>query len=87
MARKLGVSQPQLHNVLKGERKLQTGLADQILCALELSALTLFTSEELDREQAKRPKRLNFDPDMGETPFRKKPAQMARAREVSEKAG
>lgn len=31
LARILGISQPQLHNVMKGKRRLQTELADRIL--------------------------------------------------------
>jgi DNA-binding XRE family transcriptional regulator len=47
LARLIGVSQPQLHNVLKGERKLHTTLADALLRHFQISLLDLFTNEEL----------------------------------------
>ena len=50
LARLIGVSQPQLHNVLKGKRKLQTKLADRILQKFEINVLDLFHETEL-REQ------------------------------------
>jgi plasmid maintenance system antidote protein VapI len=50
LARLIGVSQPQFHNVLKGKRKLQTKLADRILQKFEMSVLDLFHETEL-REQ------------------------------------
>jgi hypothetical protein len=50
LARLMGVSQPQFHNVLKGKRKLQTEFADRILQKFEISVLDLFREEEL-REQ------------------------------------
>ena len=50
LARLIGVSQPQLHNVLKGKRKLQAKLADRILQKFEISVLDLFHETEL-REQ------------------------------------
>ncbi len=50
LARLIGVSQPQFHNVLKGKRKLQAKLADRILQKLEISILDLFHEGEL-REQ------------------------------------
>ena len=50
LARLIGVSQPQLHNVLKGKRRLQTELADRILQKFDMSVLDLFHETEL-REQ------------------------------------
>ncbi len=50
LARIIGVSQPQFHNVLRGKRKLQTKLADRILQKFEMSVLDLFHETEL-REQ------------------------------------
>ena len=50
LARFLGISQPQFHNVLKGKRKLQTELADRILQKFDMSVLDLFQETEL-REQ------------------------------------
>lgn len=50
LARLIGVSQPQIHNVLKGKRKLQTELADRIMQKFDLGVLDLFHQTEL-REQ------------------------------------
>jgi plasmid maintenance system antidote protein VapI len=50
LARLIGISQPQIHNVLKGKRKLQTALADRIMKRFEISVLDLFCEAEL-REQ------------------------------------
>lgn len=41
LARLTGVSQPHIHNVLKGERTLSIGLADQVLRELRISLLDL----------------------------------------------
>ncbi len=46
LARRLGVSQPQLHNVLKGARTLRTELADAMLAEFRISVLDLLTKEE-----------------------------------------
>lgn len=43
----LGVSQPQLHNVLKGARTLHTPLADAFLTYFRISIRDLLTSDEL----------------------------------------
>ncbi len=45
-ARRVGLSQPHLHNVLAGARAMTPRVADQILEELDLSALDLFTEEE-----------------------------------------
>jgi plasmid maintenance system antidote protein VapI len=42
LAGRVGVSQPQIHNVLKGARKLTPELADRILQVLGISVLDLF---------------------------------------------
>jgi transcriptional regulator with XRE-family HTH domain len=47
LARYLGVSQPHLHNVLKGARHLQMPLADKFLAFFRISVGDLLTSEEL----------------------------------------
>ena len=47
LAKILGISQPQLHNVLKRARTLRTDLADRILQRFELSVLDLLKSSEL----------------------------------------
>ncbi len=46
-ARILGISQPQVHNVLKGARKLSPELADLMLAKLNLSVLDLLTEAEI----------------------------------------
>lgn len=46
LAKILGVSQPQLHNVLKGARTLQWELADRLLKDLSIILADLFTDEE-----------------------------------------
>jgi hypothetical protein len=47
LAKILGVSQPQLHNVLKGARTLQWNLADRLLKHLAITLVDLFTDEEI----------------------------------------
>lgn len=47
LARILGVSQSQTHNVLKGARLLQIQLADRILARLGISAVDLLNESEL----------------------------------------
>ena len=44
----LSISQPQLHNVLKGARKLTPALADHLLCKFDMSVLDLLESDELE---------------------------------------
>jgi len=46
-ARLTGLSQPHVHNVLKGKRSLSMDAADNILVALHLEVLDLFRSSEL----------------------------------------
>ena len=46
LARLTGVSQPHMHNVLKGIRMLSPGIADRILRALEMSVLDLVGAED-----------------------------------------
>jgi plasmid maintenance system antidote protein VapI len=50
LARILGVSQPQMHNVLKGARTLHADLADRLLWKLGISVLHLFEESELSDE-------------------------------------
>ena len=45
LARVVGISQPQMHNVLKGVRKLRLEIADRLLCSLGLSILDLLPEE------------------------------------------
>lgn len=47
LARLTGMSQPHMHNVLKGVRSLSTSYADQILGHLHLSASDLLSAAEL----------------------------------------
>ena len=47
LARVLGISQSQIHNVLKGARGLRPELADRILRKFDLSASDLLTKAEL----------------------------------------
>lgn len=47
LARILGVSQPQIHNVLKGARKLQPELADRLIDSLNMSVLDLLEDREI----------------------------------------
>ena len=47
IARATGVSQPHIHNVLKGKRLLSTAMADEILRELRLDLLDLLKSEKL----------------------------------------
>jgi transcriptional regulator with XRE-family HTH domain len=46
LARLAGISQPHLHNVLKGIRKLSPEIGDRILAALRLSVLDLLEAQE-----------------------------------------
>ena len=47
LARIAGLSQPHLHNVLKGKRLLSIDMADEILRNLQLGVLDLIQPEEL----------------------------------------
>jgi hypothetical protein len=49
LARSVGVSQPHMHNVLKGIRTLSPGIADRILGNLKLTALDLIHKDALIR--------------------------------------
>jgi len=46
LARRTGISQPHIHNVLKGERLLSIGAADKILRALRLDLLELLEPDD-----------------------------------------
>jgi transcriptional regulator with XRE-family HTH domain len=48
LARMTGISQPHIHNVLKGARLLSPESADQILESLKISIFDLLQGEELD---------------------------------------
>jgi hypothetical protein len=47
LARILGVSQPHIHNVLKGKRVFSQELSDEILLHLHMDLLDLITAEDL----------------------------------------
>ncbi|MBI2688764.1 MAG: hypothetical protein HYX27_20880 [Acidobacteria bacterium] len=53
LARLTGISQPHVHNVLKGVRTLSPDLADVLLSRFRLTLLDLFTREELARYLAR----------------------------------
>jgi plasmid maintenance system antidote protein VapI len=48
LARILGISQSQVHNVLKGARRLQPELADHLMAKLDVSLVDLLELEELN---------------------------------------
>lgn len=54
LAKILGVSQPQIHNVLKGARKLRPELADRLIRKFEMSILDLLESGEIYEEMLSR---------------------------------
>lgn len=54
LAKFLGISQPQIHNVLKGARKLNVELADRLLWAFGLNLICLLPDEEIAEEFAAR---------------------------------
>ncbi len=47
LARIIGVSQPQMHNVLNGKRTLRPVVADRIMQRFQLDVLSLITDQEL----------------------------------------
>jgi transcriptional regulator with XRE-family HTH domain len=53
LARLSGISQPHLHNVLKGKRILSVERADEVLRRLQIDVLHLIDTEEL-RESIRR---------------------------------
>lgn len=54
LAKLLGISQPQIHNVLKGARKLSVELADRLLWAFGLTLIDVLQDEEIAQEHAAR---------------------------------
>ena len=54
LARLSGVSQPHLHNVLKGKRKLSLRKADGVLHRLQIDLLQLIESGELRESRRRR---------------------------------
>jgi plasmid maintenance system antidote protein VapI len=59
LAAKLGISQPQIHRLLKGTRRLTQDVADSILSHLDLSIVDLLESAEVatDVEAANPPRK------------------------------
>jgi transcriptional regulator with XRE-family HTH domain len=51
LARLAGVSQPHVHNVLKGKRIFSTAMADLILRVLRLDLIDLISPEEIDEKR------------------------------------
>jgi transcriptional regulator with XRE-family HTH domain len=51
LARLVGVSQPHMHNVLKGKRFFSLEKADQVLRSLGLDVLDLIDPDEWDRRR------------------------------------
>lgn len=47
LAKQTGISQPHIHNVLKGQRLLSSELADAVLTTLQLSVLDLFDRQQM----------------------------------------
>ncbi len=47
LAKIIGISQPQIHNVLKGARKLRPELADRLIRKFEMSVLDLLEPGEI----------------------------------------
>jgi plasmid maintenance system antidote protein VapI len=54
LARMLGISQSQMHNVLKGARTLRPELADRLAVSLEITLADLFETSELREQLASR---------------------------------
>lgn len=54
LARMLRVSQPQIHNILKGARNLTTEMADRVLSCFGMSVLDLLDSSELKMQLSHR---------------------------------
>jgi hypothetical protein len=54
LARLSGMSQPHLHNVLKGKRVLSMAKADEVLRRLEIDLLHLIDAEELQESLRRR---------------------------------
>jgi transcriptional regulator with XRE-family HTH domain len=54
LAKMAGISQPHVHNVLKGKRLISTAMADIILRVLHLDLLDLLRPEELKDDSRRR---------------------------------
>ena len=49
LAHRSGISQPHMHNILKGVRSLNAGISDQVLARLGISIVDLLDADELRR--------------------------------------
>ncbi len=58
----VSISQSQVHNVLKGARKLTPELADHFLCKFDMGVLDLLESGELAGQASDRDGRFRRDP-------------------------
>ena len=54
LAKMTGISQPHVHNVLKGKRIFSPEMADMILHVLHLDLLDLIQPEEIDENRRRR---------------------------------
>ncbi|HLK70127.1 MAG TPA: helix-turn-helix domain-containing protein [Bryobacteraceae bacterium] len=54
LAKMTGVSQPHIHNVLKGKRVLSPEMSDEILLNLQMDLMDLVTLEDLICKQQRR---------------------------------
>lgn len=54
LARLLGISQPQIHHVLKGTRRLQPEFADRVMARFGITVLDLLQEVELSSELCSR---------------------------------
>jgi plasmid maintenance system antidote protein VapI len=54
LARLLGISQPQIHHVLKGTRRLQPEFADRVMARFGVTVLDLLQEAELSSELSSR---------------------------------
>jgi hypothetical protein len=78
LARILGISQPQIHNVLKGARKMRPELADRVIRKFNMSVLDLLEPAEIYTEMLSRGT-IQVDPvEVAENP---KPARFSPGRE------
>ena len=58
LARLLGISQPQIHHVLKGTRRLQPEFADRVMARFGVTVLDLLQETELRTELESRQSKL-----------------------------
>lgn len=61
LARLAGLSQPHVHNVLKGMRELTPATADILLAAIRVEVMDLLTPDEIQRALDSRPNNNEFD--------------------------